>query len=136
MSTTKHTTASPFTSCGTPIAAASLTALDLVEAGGDLRRRLDANAATFRAEMGALGFTLAGAGHPIIPVMLGDARLAQDFAGRLLDRGVFVTGFSFPVVPRGQARIRTQMSAAHSPDDLATAIAAFAAVGRELGVIQ
>lgn len=117
------------------IAGASLTAIDLVEAGGDLRRRLDANATAFRAEMSALGFTLAGARHPIIPVMLGDARLAQDFAGRLLDRSVYVTGFSFPVVPRGQARIRTQMSAAHSPDDLATAIAAFAAVGRELGVI-
>jgi glycine C-acetyltransferase len=118
------------------IAAASLTALDLVEAGGDLRRRLDANAATFRAEMGALGFTLAGAGHPIIPVMLGDARLAQDFAGRLLDRGVFVTGFSFPVVPRGQARIRTQMSAAHAPEEVEAAIAAFAEVGRELGVTR
>jgi glycine C-acetyltransferase len=117
------------------IAAASLTALDLVERGDDLRNRLDASAARFRAEMGALGFTLAGAGHPIVPVMLGDARLAQDFAARLLERGVYVTGFSFPVVPRDQARIRTQMSAAHTPDDLAAAIDAFAAVGRELGVI-
>ncbi len=117
------------------IASASLTALDLVEGGGDLRRRLDDNAARFRAEMGALGFALAGARHPIIPVMLGDARLAQAFADRLLVRGVYVTGFSFPVVPRGAARIRTQMSAAHGPDDLASAIAAFAAVGRELGVI-
>jgi glycine C-acetyltransferase len=117
------------------IAAASLTALDLVERGDDLRNRLDANAARFRAEIGALGFTLAGAGHPIVPVMLGDARLAQDFAARLLERGVYVTGFSFPVVPRGQARIRTQMSAAHTPDDLTAAIDAFAAVGRELGVI-
>jgi glycine C-acetyltransferase len=117
------------------IAAASLVALDLVEAGGALRRRLDDNAARFRAEMGALGFTLAGRGHPIVPVMLGDARLAQEFAARLLARGVYVTGFSFPVVPRGQARIRTQMSAAHAPDDLAAAVEAFAAVGRELGVI-
>ena len=67
--------------------------------------------------------------------MLGDAALAQDFAARMLDRGVYVVGFSFPVVPRGQARIRTQMSAAHTPDDVAAAIAAFAATGRELGVI-
>ena len=100
-----------------------------------MRGRLVANSARFRAEMTALGFELAGAGHPIIPVMLGDAQLAQDFAARMLDRGVYVVGFSFPVVPRGKARIRTQMSAAHSDDDVATAIAAFAATGRELGVI-
>jgi glycine C-acetyltransferase len=117
------------------IAAASLTAFHLVEDGTELRQRLNANAATFRREMEALGFTLAGRGHPIIPVMLGDARLAQAFADRLLARGVYVIGFSFPVVPRGQARIRTQMSAAHSPEDVAAAIEAFAAVGRELGVI-
>jgi len=86
--------------------------------------------------MGALGFTLAGRGHPIIPVMLGDAKLTQDFAERMLARGVFVIGFSFPVVPRGQARIRTQMSAAHRPEDVATAVAAFAETGRELGVIR
>jgi glycine C-acetyltransferase len=118
------------------IAAASLTALDLVEAGDELRRRLDDNAAIFRREMGALGFTLAGRGHAIIPVMLGEARLAQEFADRLLARGVYVTGFSFPVVPRGEARIRTQMSAAHTPEQLEGAIAAFAAVGRELEVIR
>ena len=117
------------------IAAASLTAFDLVENGAELRQRLDANAASFRREMEALGFTLAGRDHPIIPVMLGDARLAQEFADRLLARGVYVIGFSFPVVPRGQARIRTQMSAAHSPEDVAAAIEDFAAVGRELGVI-
>ena len=117
------------------IAAASLTAFDLVENGSELRQRLDANAASFRREMEALGFTLAGRDHPIIPVMLGDARLAQEFADRLLARGVYVIGFSFPVVPRGQARIRTQMSAAHSPADVAAAIEDFAAVGRELGVI-
>ena len=117
------------------IAAASLTAFDLVENGAELRQRLDANAASFRREMEALGFTLAGRDHPIIPVMLGDARLAQEFADRLLARGVYVIGFSFPVVPRGQARIRTQMSAAHSPADVAAAIEDFAAVGRELGVI-
>ena len=76
-------------------------------------RSSTANASLFRAEMGKLGFTLAGAGHPIIPVMLGDASLAQEMAARMLERGVYVIGFSFPVVPKGQARIRTQMSAAH-----------------------
>ena len=117
------------------IAATSLRVLDMIEAGDDMRARLSSNAATFRREMSALGFTLAGDGHPIIPVMLGDARLAQDFATRMLERGVYVVGFSFPVVPKGAARIRTQMSAAHSPDDVDAAIAAFAATGRELGVI-
>ncbi len=117
------------------IAATSLRVLDLIDDGDALRARLAANAATFRAEMTGLGFTLAGDGHPIIPVILGDAALAQDFAAAMLDRGVYVVGFSFPVVPRGQARIRTQMSAAHTPDDVAAAIAAFAATGRELGVI-
>lgn len=118
------------------ITAASLTAIDLAEAGDDLRARLDANAARFRDEMGAAGFTLGGAGHPIIPVMIGDARLAGDFAARMLERGVYVTGFSYPVVPRGQARIRTQMSAGHSDADLTAAIAAFIDTGRELKVIQ
>ncbi len=117
------------------IAATSLRVLDMIEAGDDMRARLSSNAATFRREMSALGFTLAGDGHPIIPVMLGDARLAQDFATRMLERGVYVVGFSFPVVPKGAARIRTQMSAAHSPGDVDAAIAAFAATGRELGVI-
>ena len=117
------------------IAATSLKVLEMIETGQEMRARLVANSARFHAEMTALGFELAGAGHPIIPVMLGDAQLAQDFAARMLDRGVYVVGFSFPVVPRGKARIRTQMSAAHSDDDVATAIAAFATTGRELGVI-
>ncbi|HMQ93033.1 MAG TPA: glycine C-acetyltransferase [Amaricoccus sp.] len=117
------------------IAATSLKVLEMIETGAEMRARLTANSARFRAEMTALGFELAGAGHPIIPVMLGDAQRAQDFAARMLDRGVYVVGFSFPVVPRGKARIRTQMSAAHSDDDVAAAIAAFAATGRELGVI-
>jgi len=86
--------------------------------------------------MSALGFTLVEGEHPIIPVMLGDAALAQDMAAKLLDRGIYVIGFSFPVVPQGQARIRTQMSAAHSSDDIASAIEAFGEVGRELGVIS
>jgi glycine C-acetyltransferase len=117
------------------IAAASLKVFDLIDDGDTLRRRLYANADLFRTQMTALGFTLAGEGHPIIPVMLGDASLAQEMAARLLAKGVYVIGFSFPVVPKGQARIRTQMSAAHSEADVRKAIEAFAEVGRELGVI-
>ncbi|WP_297105467.1 glycine C-acetyltransferase [uncultured Devosia sp.] len=118
------------------IAGATLRVLDLIEEGGGLRRTLQDNAARFRAGMEKLGFTLAGADHPIIPVMIGDAALASQMADRLLDRGIYVIGFSFPVVPKGQARIRTQMSAAHSADDIDRAIAAFGDVGRELGVIS
>ncbi|MCR6500167.1 glycine C-acetyltransferase [Shinella sp. CPCC 101442] len=117
------------------IAAASLKVFDLVDNGDGLRQRLYANANLFRSEMTKLGFTLAGEGHAIIPVMLGDASLAQDMASRMLAKGVYVIGFSFPVVPRGQARIRTQMSAAHSEADVRKAIEVFAEVGRELGVI-
>jgi glycine C-acetyltransferase len=117
------------------IAAASLKVFDIIEGGGELRARLTANADRFRRAMTGLGFTLGGAGHPIIPVMLGEARLAQDFAAAMLDRGVYVIGFFFPVVPKGQARIRTQMSAAHAPEDVDRAVAAFAEVGRALGVI-
>lgn len=118
------------------IAATTLTALDLIRTSGDLRTRLAENAARFRTGMQAAGFDLAGAGHPIIPVMLGDARLATEMADLLLERGVYVIGFSFPVVPRGQARIRTQMSAAHSHDHIDRAIDAFTDVGRGLGVIS
>ena len=118
------------------IAAASIKALDLLEKSGDLRRRLKENTEYFRAEMAALGFTLAGGGYPIIPVMLGDAKLAAEMAERLLAKGIYVTGFSYPVVPKGQARIRTQMSAGHSREQLDRAIAAFAEVGRALGVIE
>ena len=117
------------------ITATTQRALDLVEGSGDLRARLEANAAHFRARMEAAGFTLAGAGHPIIPVMLGDAALAGRMAEALLARGVYVTAFSYPVVPKDKARIRTQMSAAHTTADLDQAIDAFIAVGRELGVI-
>ncbi len=117
------------------IAAASLKVFDLIENGADLRARLKGNAELFRSEMTKLGFTLAGADHPIIPVMLGDAKLAQDMAALMLKKGVYVIGFSFPVVPKGQARIRTQMSAAHSKADVEKAIAAFAEAGRELGII-
>jgi len=117
------------------IAATSLKVLDLLEGSGELRQTLRRNAAFFRGELEALGFTLVPGEHPIIPVMLGEASLAQDMSARLLDRGIYVIGFSFPVVPRGQARIRTQVSAAHSRADLERAVAAFAEVGRELGVI-
>ncbi|MBS3647238.1 glycine C-acetyltransferase [Pseudaminobacter sp. 19-2017] len=118
------------------IAAASLKAFKLIENGEELRRKLYDNAERFRRDMTRLGFTLAGEGHPIIPVMLGDAALAQQMASKMLERGIYVIGFSFPVVPKGQARIRTQMSAAHSTADIDRAIAAFRAVGKELGVIR
>ena len=116
------------------IAGASLKVLDMIEQGGGLRRQLYDNAARFRANMEKSGFKLAGADHPIIPVMIGDAALASQMADMLLERGIYVTGFSFPVVPKGQARIRTQMSAAHSAADIDRAVAAFGEVGRELGV--
>jgi glycine C-acetyltransferase len=118
-----------------PIAAASLTVLDMIEAGDGLRARLVANARRFRAGMTAAGFRLAGDGHPIVPVMLGEAKIAVEMAERLLDRGIYVIAFSYPVVPRGQARIRTQMSAAHRPEDIDRAVAAFAEVGRGMGVV-
>ena len=118
------------------IAATTLRVLEVLRSADDLQRRLDRNAHRFRAGMTAAGFTLAGAGHPIIPVMLGDARVAGQMASRLLDEGLYVTAFSFPVVPHGAARIRTQMSAAHSDDDISDAIDAFTRVGREMGVIR
>ena len=118
------------------ITAASITALNLLTDGDDLRRRLRANAAHFRAGMSKLGFHLLPGEHPIIPVMLGDAALAQAMANALLLDGVYVIGFFFPVVPKGEARIRTQMSAGHSTADLDFAIAAFEKVGRALGVIH
>ena len=118
------------------VVAASMRVLELLADGDDLRQQLRANAAHFRAGMTALGFDLVAGEHPIIPVMLGDARLAAELAAGLLTEGVYVTAFSFPVVPRGQARIRTQMSAAHTTRDLDMAIDAFARVGREMGVIR
>ncbi len=118
------------------IAAASLKVFDLLENGGDLRAQLWDNAAYFREKMGALGFELLPGEHAIIPVMLRDPKLAQDMAARLNEHGVYVTAFSFPVVPKGQDRIRTQMSAALTREMLDQAIAAFEIVGRELGVIK
>jgi glycine C-acetyltransferase len=118
------------------IAAAGLEVLRLLEReGAGLRSRLRDNARRFRAAMSGAGFALADGEHPIIPVMLGDATVSGRMAERLLDRGVYVIGFSFPVVPKGKARIRTQMSAAHAPEHIDRAVAAFTEVGRELGVI-
>jgi len=117
------------------IAATTLRTLEILRESDEPRTRLRRNAERFRAGMEASGFTLAGADHPIVPVMLGDATVAGTMADRLLERGIYVIGFSFPVVPRGEARIRTQMSAAHSADHIDLAIDAFAEVGREMGVI-
>jgi len=117
------------------IAAASLKALDLLVESDELRVKLINNNQYFRKEMETLGFDLVPGEHPIIPVMLGDARLASEMAGRMLEHGIYVTSFSYPVVPKGKARIRTQMSAAHEKHHLDMAITSFAKVGRELGVI-
>ena len=117
------------------IAATSITVLDMLEGSAELRERLHENARYFRAGLAEAGFTLVPGEHPIVPVMLGDAKLATEMAARLLDEGIYVIGFSFPVVPKGAARIRTQLSAAHSREHLDRAIAAFATVGRELGVV-
>ncbi len=117
------------------IAATSVKVLDLLEESGELRQRLAENGRRFRAGLADLGFTLVPGEHPIIPVMLGEATLAQEMAARLLDEGIYVIGFSYPVVPKGQARIRTQMSAAHTEAQIDRALAAFAKVGRALDVI-
>ncbi len=118
------------------IAATSIKVLEILEEGSQLRDRVHANSKRFREGMEKLGFTLAGADHPIIPVMLGDAKLAADMADKLLGEGIFVIGFSFPVVPKGQARIRTQMSAGHTPEHIDRAVEAFGKIGRELGIIS
>jgi len=121
-----------------PVCAAALEAIAIAESteGDALRAQLTANAAQFRSAMAAADFDLLPGEHPIIPVMLGDARLAQDLAAALLDEGVLVTGFSFPVVPRGQARIRTQVSAAHTPDQISQAADAFRRARQTCGAAQ
>ena len=120
------------------IVAASLRVLALLKSdeGKSLRQRVHANGQRFRRDMSALGFDLVPGGHPIIPVMFGDAQLASRMADELLHEGVYVIGFSYPVVPKGQARIRTQMSAAHTPEHVAKAVTAFEKAGRRLGVIS
>ena len=118
-----------------PIVAASLKVFDMMADGHDLRAQLWRNAEHFRNRMTEAGFTLAGEDHAIIPVMLGDAKLANQMAEKLLEKGIYVIGFSYPVVPKGQARIRTQMSAAHTLEHVDKAVDAFIEVGRELGVV-
>lgn len=118
-----------------PIVAASLKVFELLEESTELADRVKSNAAYFRNAMAGTGFTIAGKDHPISPVMLGDAALAQRFADKLLDYGVYAIGFFYPVVPQGKARIRTQLSAAHTRDQLDQGIEAFIKTGRELGLI-
>ncbi|MDB1125481.1 glycine C-acetyltransferase [Vibrio algarum] len=117
------------------IVSASIRVLTLLEESGELRDRLWENSAHFRARMEEAGFTMGGADHAIIPIMLGDAKVAAEFAERALEKGIYVVGFSFPVVPKGQARIRTQMSAAHTREELDRAIDAFIQVGKEMAII-
>ena len=109
--------------------------MDLLADGDELRKTLKDNAAYFRSNIEAAGFICAGADHAIVPVMLGDAKVASDMASRLLAEGIYVVGFSFPVVPKGQARIRTQISAAHTKEHLDKAIAAFIRIGKEMDII-
>ena len=118
-----------------PIVGAALRAFEMLSASTERRDRLEANTQRFRQAMTAAGFQIRPGVHPIVPIMLGDARLATEMADRMLKRGIYVIGFSFPVVPRGQARIRVQLSAAHTPAQVDQAVAAFVAVGRELGVV-
>lgn len=118
-----------------PIVAASLTVLDMLESQSNLRNKLMENTRYFREKISSLGFNIIKGEHPIVPVMLGDAKLAQEFAAKMLEHGVYVVGFFYPVVPQGKARIRTQMSAAHSKEDLDKALEAFKTVGKELKVI-
>ncbi|MFB5746989.1 glycine C-acetyltransferase [Cedecea sp. P7760] len=117
------------------IVSASIKVLEMLASGEELRERLWSNARLFREKMSAAGFTLAGADHAIIPVMLGEAVVAQNFARELQKEGIYVTGFFYPVVPKGQARIRTQMSAAHTPEQIERAVDAFTRIGKQLGVI-
>ncbi len=118
-----------------PIVAGSLAVLDRLSQTTELRDRLESNTMRFREGMSAAGFAIRPGVHPIVPIMLGEAKLAVDFAAKLLDEGIYVIGFSYPVVPKGQARIRVQLSAGHSDEDITRAITAFEKIGRELGVI-
>ncbi|MCS6178583.1 MULTISPECIES: glycine C-acetyltransferase [Shewanella] len=117
------------------IVTASIHVLEMLKSGQALREAVWENSRYFREQMSAAGFTLGGADHAIIPVMIGDAKLAGDFANRLLAEHIYVIGFSFPVVPKGQARIRTQMSAAHTREQLDKAITAFTRIAKEMGII-
>jgi glycine C-acetyltransferase len=118
-----------------PIVSAALKTIDLLEESQAPRKQLESNTRFFREQIAKAGFTIKSGSHPIIPIMLGDARLAQDMAARLLDEGVYAIGFFYPVVPKDQARIRVQISAAHTREDLEFALEKFIKVGKELGVI-
>jgi glycine C-acetyltransferase len=118
-----------------PIVSAALTTIDLLERSGESRERLAENTTYFRDEISKAGFTIKAGSHPIVPIMLGDAKLAQTMAAKLLEEGVYAVGFFYPVVPKGQARIRVQISAAHSKADLEFALEKFIKVGKELEVI-
>jgi glycine C-acetyltransferase len=117
------------------VVGASIAVLELLDREGGLRERLLSNTRRFREGMTAAGFSIKPGVHPIVPIMLGDARLAADIARAMLDEGIYVIGFSFPVVPKGEARIRVQLSAAHEPEHVERAIAAFTRVGERFGVL-
>ncbi|XP_063385884.1 2-amino-3-ketobutyrate coenzyme A ligase, mitochondrial [Cydia fagiglandana] len=119
-----------------PVVAASLKSLDLVEGSSELRERLQQNTRSFREGVKAAGLTVAGDDHPICPVMVGDAPLAVELASGMLQRGIYVVAFSYPVVPKGGARVRVQLSAAHTPDDVTRAVQAFADVGKTIGLVK
>jgi glycine C-acetyltransferase len=118
-----------------PIVAGSIAAINLLTESTDLRDRLEANTARFRSGIEQAGFSLRPGEHAIVPIMLGEAKLAATFAGKLLDEGIYVIGFSYPVVPKGEARIRVQLSAAHTDAEIDNAIAAFSKIGKELDVL-
>jgi glycine C-acetyltransferase len=118
------------------VVAAGIEVFDMLGEAGELREKLMANTRYFREKMSAAGFDIKPGTHPIVPVMIHDAKLAQSFAAKLLEHGIYAIGFFFPVVAQGQARIRTQMSAAHTREHLDRAIEAFTAVGRELGLLK
>ena len=118
------------------IVAASLAVVDLIERSDDLRRKLEANTQRFRAGMTAAGFNIRPGMHPIVPIMLGEAKVATEMARKLLEKGIYVIGFSFPVVSEGKARIRVQLSAGHSEKHIDAAVAAFTAVAKEMGVLK
>ncbi|HDG98725.1 MAG: glycine C-acetyltransferase [Deltaproteobacteria bacterium] len=119
-----------------PIVSAALKTIDLLEGSQAAKEKLESNTRFFREGISKAGFTIKPGTHPIVPIMLGDANLAQEMAARLLEEGVYVVGFFYPVVPRGEARIRVQLSAAHTEEELSFALEKFAKVGRELGVIK
>ncbi|CAG9795696.1 unnamed protein product [Diatraea saccharalis] len=119
-----------------PVVGASLKALELVETGEELRQRLRDNTALFRTGLQSAGLTVSGDQHPICPVMVGDAPLAVELASGMLERGIYVIAFSYPVVPKGGARVRVQLSAAHTPQDVERAVNAFAEIGRKIGLVK